>query len=81
MTEPEIYANLTEVFRDVFDDDALTLSADTTAADVEGWDSQAHVTLIVAAEMRFGVRFRTAELEKLKNVGEFVHVISKQLRG
>ncbi|HET6334003.1 MAG TPA: acyl carrier protein [Polyangiales bacterium] len=80
MTEPEIYASLTEVFRDVFDDDAITLNADTTAADVEGWDSQAHVSLIVAAEMCFGVRFRTAELERLKNVGEFVSVIAKQLR-
>lgn len=80
MTEPEIYTSLTEVFRDVFDDDAITLGPDTTAADIAGWDSQAHVSLIVAAELRFGVRFRTAELEKLKNVGEFVHVITKQLR-
>ena len=80
MTDQEIYQALNEIFRDVFDDDGITVRAETTAADVSGWDSQAHITLIVAAEMRFGVRFRTAEIEKLRNVGEFVQVISKHLK-
>ena len=79
MTDSEIYLALNEVFRDVFDDDTISVSAETTAADVEGWDSQAHISLIVAAEMRFGVRFRTGELEKLHNLGELVQTISKQL--
>jgi acyl carrier protein len=76
MTEPEIYAALTEVFHDVFDDDGIALTPDTTADDVEGWDSQAHVNLVVAAEAQFGVRFRTAELEMLHNVGDFVRLIA-----
>jgi acyl carrier protein len=75
MTEAEVYTELTEVFREVFDDDAIVISPQTTARDIEGWDSQAHVTLIVATEMRFGVRFRTAEFESLKNVGDFVRLI------
>jgi acyl carrier protein len=75
MTEAEILETLTQLFRDVFDDDDIVLSADTTAHDVEGWDSQAHVNLIVAAEVRFGIRFRTAELESLRNVGQFVQLI------
>ena len=62
MTE-DTYAQLTDVFRDVFDDDALVIGPDTTADDVPGWDSQAHISLVVATEMRFGIRFRTAELE------------------
>jgi acyl carrier protein len=75
MTEAEIYANLTGVFRDVFDDDDIVLTPKTTADDIAGWDSQAHVNLVVAAEVKFGVRFRTAELESLHNVGEFVQLI------
>jgi acyl carrier protein len=76
MSPSEIYSALTEVFQEVFDDDSITLSADTTADDIEGWDSQAHVNLVVAAETRFGVRFRTAELETLHNVGDFVALIA-----
>lgn len=79
MNESEIYAALTEVFRDVFDDQAITLSPTTTAADIEGWDSTAHVALIVAAEMRFGVRFRTSEFESLRNVGDFVQLIGSKV--
>lgn len=82
MKDDEIYAALTQVFRDVFDDDDITLSPETTADDIAGWDSQAHVNLVVAAEARFGIRFRTAELESLHNVGDFVQLIaSKQRKG
>jgi acyl carrier protein len=75
MTEQEIYQSLTAVFRDVFDDESIVIGADTTANDIDGWDSQAHVTLVVATEVRFGIRFRTAELEQLRNVGDFVRLI------
>ncbi|GGC67751.1 acyl carrier protein [Siccirubricoccus deserti] len=81
MTEAEIYAVLTQVFRDVFDDDEIVLDSGTTAEDIAGWDSQAHVNLVVAAEMKFGVRFRTAELESLHNVGEFVQLIAGKHKG
>ncbi len=81
MTEDEIYAALTQVFRDVFDDDDITLSSATTAEDIAGWDSQAHVNLVVAAETRFGIRFRTAELESLHNVGDFVQLIATKRKG
>jgi acyl carrier protein len=79
MTQEEIYAGLAEVMQDVFDDDDIAIGPSTTAQDVPGWDSQAHIMLIVAAEQRFGIRFRTAEFETLKNVGEFVHLIDTKL--
>lgn len=80
MTETEILQALTEVFRNEFDDDNLLLGPETTAQDIEGWDSQAHVNLIVAAEVRFGVRFRTAEVEGLHDVGHFVRLIHSKLQ-
>jgi acyl carrier protein len=76
MTEAEIYSELTEVMRDVFDDDALEIGPATTAENIQGWDSQAHITLIVATEVRFGIRFRTSEVESLKNIGELVRLIA-----
>jgi acyl carrier protein len=78
MNEEQIYAELTGVFRDVFDDDRITIGPETTAADIDGWDSQAHVTLVVATEMKFGIRFRTAEFETLRNVGDFVRLIERK---
>ena len=81
MNEAQILEALTQVFRDVFDDDDIVLTAATTAQDIEGWDSQAHVNLIVAAEMRFGIRFRTAELESLHDVGQFARLIESKQQG
>ena len=79
MTKEEIYAELTDVMRDVFDDDSVSIGPQTTARDIAGWDSQAHITLIVAAEQQFGIRFRTAEFESLRNVGDFVTLIDAKL--
>ncbi len=76
MTKEEIMMALTDIFRDVFDDPSLTLTRETTADDVEAWDSYNHINLVVATEMRFGIKFQTAEIEALKNVGGFVDLIA-----
>ena len=82
MTETTtVLQELTELFRDLFDDENLLLESGTTADQVEGWDSQMHVMLIVAAEQRFGIKFRTAELESLRNVGQFTQLIESKLSG
>lgn len=70
---------LTEVFQDVFDDDELELFDEMTAEDVEDWTSLTHIQLIVAVEKKFGVKFTTVEVMKLKNVGEFITLIEKKL--
>ena len=79
VTAGEIYEQLTEIFRDLFDDDTLVLRPETTAADVPGWDSFNHVNLIVAVEARFNIKFKTAEIEALRNVGHLVEVIESKL--
>lgn len=79
MQSNHIYRSLTEVFRDVFDDDSIVLSPATTAADIEGWDSMAHVGLIVAIEERMHVKFRSSELEALHNVGQLAGVLEYKL--
>ena len=70
---------LTEVFQDVFDDDELELFDEMTAEDVEDWTSLTHIQLIVAVEKKFGVKFTTVEVMKLKNVGEFIALIEKKI--
>jgi acyl carrier protein len=76
-----IYRVLNEIFHDVFDDESIRLTSETTAQDIPGWDSRSHISLIVSAEARFGVKFRTAEVEGLKNVGHLAEVIQRHLGG
>ena len=79
MERDEIYEKLTEVFRAVFGDDEITLSDETTAADIEGWDSLMHITLISAVENTFDFRFAMKDVIGMKNVGEMVDVIEENV--
>ena len=78
MSREEIYEKLNEVFRDVFDDETITVNDETTAVDVEGWDSHMHISLIDAVEEEFEIRFDMKTVVKMKNVGEMVDVIEQQ---
>jgi acyl carrier protein len=79
MQSEEIYAQLTEIFHDLFDDDALVLTPDLTAAEVPEWDSFNHINLIVAVESQFKIKFLTAELEQLHTVGHLADLIEEKL--
>ena len=79
MTVEDLYARLTPIFRDIFDDDDLVPTPELTADQVDGWDSLAHINLIVAIEQDFDIRFAAAEIEGLKNVGEFVATLAGKL--
>jgi acyl carrier protein len=74
-----IYSKLTPIFREVFDDDSIVLTPETTAADIADWDSVAHIGLIVAIEQRLGIRFKSSELEALHNVGHLAGIIEYKL--
>ncbi len=77
-TPSGIYAQLTEVFRDVFDNDEIVVRPDLTANQVEGWDSMGNVRLFLALEGEFGVRFGSGEIVGMKDVGELVQLIEKK---
>ncbi|HLO95173.1 MAG TPA: acyl carrier protein [Burkholderiaceae bacterium] len=75
-----VAARLTELLRDVFDNDDIELTPDMTAADVEGWDSMGNVRLFLAIEQEFGLRFAASEIGAIKNVGELVAAIERKGR-
>ena len=75
--EDSILTGLTAVFREVFDDDELVLKPELTANDVEGWDSLAHIRLILSVQKKFGIKFSPVEMNRLKNVGDLV-ALTKQ---
>ncbi len=70
---------LTQVFRQVFDDPGITLKPETTANDVEGWDSLSHVNLIMAVENRFNIRFSQKEVMSFKNVGDLARCVESKM--
>lgn len=77
MTRPEIFEKLTDIFRDVFDDDSITISETTTAADIEDWDSLTHITLLATVEDEFDVKFSMKAVQGLKNVGELADLVAE----
>lgn len=78
-----VHDELQTVFRDVFGDDGIVLGDSMTADDVAGWDSLAHINLIIATERQFGIKFATAEISGLKaegqNIGTFIRLIETKL--
>ncbi len=72
---------LTTVFRDVFDDTALSLRDEMTAKDVEGWDSLTNIDLVVAVEKHFKIKLTTRDVVALKNVGELIALVMKKRGG
>lgn len=79
MTREAIFEKLTEVFRDVFDDEEIVLEESTNAMDIEEWDSLAQISLIVAIEQEFSIKFTMQEVTEMKNVGEMVSVLLERV--
>jgi acyl carrier protein len=75
MTDEEILARIETVVRDVVGDDSIKLTMNTVAQEVDGWDSMAHINIIVALEHEFKIKFKTASLEEAQNTGDLVKLI------
>ncbi|NIF05497.1 acyl carrier protein [Chryseobacterium sp. Tr-659] len=75
MNKDEILAKLTDIFHNELDNDEIVLTFETTAEDIEEWDSLSHIQLIVAVEKAFGIRFTSSEIQSWNNVGEMIDCI------
>ena len=73
-----IIEKLTEVFRDVFDDESIVINENTTSSDIEEWDSIEHINLIGAVEDEFSLTFKMKEVSGMKNVGEMIDIICER---
>jgi len=80
MTQAEVITKLQDVFDEVFLAPPKVTPA-LSAKDVSEWDSLTHISLMVAVERTFGIRFRVGEVEATNNVGEFADLILLRLKG
>lgn len=78
MTRQEIFEKLNQVFSDVFDEE-ITVTDETTASDIEGWDSLTHITLISEVEDNFDIKFAMKDVLAMQNVGQMVDIIAKSI--
>lgn len=74
------FDRLNKVFQEVFDDDELVVKAETTAKDVDGWDSMMHVRLLINVERAFNLKFSFSEMASLENVGDLVSLIDSKIQ-
>jgi acyl carrier protein len=79
MKNSDILKQVNDIFINILDEDSIILARETTANDVEGWDSLTHIQLVVAIEKHFKLRFIAAEIRDWKNVGEMCDAIYKRL--
>lgn len=75
MEREQIKEQLNMIIRDIFDDEKIVINENTTASDVEGWDSLMHITLLEVVEDEFGMKFSMKEISGVKNVGHMIDLI------
>ena len=79
MTREEILEKVNEIFHDVFDDEDIEVVEETTADDIEDWDSLTHITLVSEIESEFGFKFSMKDVLGMKNVGEMLDIIEREI--
>jgi len=75
----DTFEQLNSIFCKVFDDKDIKITKETTANDIDEWDSLSHVNLVVAIERSFGIKFKNSEIIKWKNVGQMLDSINERL--
>ena len=79
MNKEKILAELQPIFQDIFDDEELAVTEETSASDIEDWDSLVQIRIVMAVEKHFSVKFTFDELQVLKNVGDMIDLIQEKV--
>lgn len=79
MTTPnEILLQVETIYRKVLKNNTLVLKLETTAHDVEGWDSLNHTILMTEVQKHFQIKFSLKEIIKFRNIGDMVNLLSEK---
>jgi len=75
----DVFYKVSSIFKDIFNDKNLEIFPETTAEDIEEWDSLNHINLIIAHEIEFGVKFTSFEISNLKDIGQFIELLESKI--
>ena len=75
MNREEVKKRLEKIYQEVFDDESIMLEENMTSDDIEQWDSITNLRLIMQIEKTFGIKFTTAEMKNMKNVGILINLV------
>ena len=79
MKRYDVLKKVNDIFKDIFDDKNLVITDESTANDIEAWDSLTHITLISTIEEEFDIKFEMADIVKFENVGDMVDAICEKI--
>jgi acyl carrier protein len=79
MDQSQLLKEVNDIFKDVLDEDSIVLTRETVADDVEDWDSLTHISIIVAIEKHFNIKFTSLEIQNFEDVGAMCDSISEKL--
>jgi acyl carrier protein len=79
MERTEILQQVNEIFVDTLNNASIVLGNQTTADDIDEWDSLTHIHLVVVVEKHFHIRFTSKEIQSWKNIGEMIDSIVAKL--
>ena len=79
MNKESILNKVQEIFKDVFDDERLVINNSTNSEHIEEWDSLNHIQLVLSIEKTFNIRFKTGEIQSLKDVGEMIDLLEEKI--
>ena len=79
MNEQQIFDAVQNIFRDNFDDDSLVLTRETTADDIEDWESLEQINLLTAIEKKFNIKFKLSDVRGLKDVGDLLDLVARMV--
>jgi len=81
MDSNQILKEVEEIFKDVLGNDDIHLTPDSSARDIDEWDSLSHIQLVIAVEKHFKIKFTSGEHPKWKKVGDMIANIERKLNG
>ena len=79
MDRNEVFEKMKEICKDVFEDDSLVITESATAADIKGWDSLTHLSLVNELEETFEIAFTLEEVSNSKNIGELLNALVRHI--
>ena len=79
MIKKNVISKLTDIFREIFNNEDIILDIKMTAKDIDNWDSLTHMLLIGKIEEKFEIKFKLKELNNLDNVGNLIEIINEKI--